>query len=446
MSIFLFGFKSKEQTFFIKETSFAIGTGASDFAWSPDGSRIAVHYMMLRYVKLYSVPKGKELGRLSNLAGAHSGIEFSSNEDVVVALKDDALKAAFSVWNLMTGQSTPVVSTDPLANILERKVDDFSINRKKNLLGGIRIKKTGKGSTTRIVIYDTKTWHVLHEYEQNTTQFDISPDDTKIVTIAKNGTVNIIDLKTGKIILEFKVNENRVKEVRWSMDGKRVATIIASTNGYGFKDSTDKPGELTDKDVLQLWNAETGKRITAPSIDLGSGMISFDFSPNGKWLVTVSADRTCRLWDAYNLEHLGIIAKVSPFAKVRFSDDSSRIAILKADNDDVAIFGNKNVPLVGSKEELKIIPKHKDESPEGIEKTDTALQELSQWEQGENKKLIETAKSLNKVKSMEEVSNWYKKEMENLNETEKDPKKFLEKSAKLQQHYQIKLQKLQEQK
>jgi hypothetical protein len=36
--------------------------------------------------------------------------------------------------------------------------------------------------------------------------------------------------------------------------------------------------------------------------------------------------------------------------------------------------------------------------------------------------------------------------MENLNETEKDPKKFLEKSAKLQQLYQIKLQKLQEQK
>ena len=68
----------------------------------------------------------------------------------------------------------------------------------------------------------------------------------------------------------------------FSLDGKRVVTA-----------SADK--------TARLWNAETGTEIAVLKAHEGT-VWSVAFSPDGKRVVTASADETARLWDVSRSE------------------------------------------------------------------------------------------------------------------------------------------------
>src|SRR5947199_4220817 len=80
-------------------------------------------------------------------------------------------------------------------------------------------------------------------------------------------------------------HENVVYSAQFSLDGQRIVTA-----------SADK--------TARLWDAASGKPIG--ELMKHEGMVfSAQFSPDGQRVVTASADKTARLWDAGSGTRLG---------------------------------------------------------------------------------------------------------------------------------------------
>ena len=77
-----------------------------------------------------------------------------------------------------------------------------------------------------------------------------------------------------------------VSSAAFSPDGKRIVTA-----------SADK--------TARLWDAETGKPIGEPLTGHKDAVLSAAFSPDGKRIVTASDDKTARLWDAETGKPIG---------------------------------------------------------------------------------------------------------------------------------------------
>jgi tetratricopeptide (TPR) repeat protein len=80
-----------------------------------------------------------------------------------------------------------------------------------------------------------------------------------------------------------------------------------------------------------VWDAQTGQALTEP-LKHGSSVYSAQFSPDGKWVVTASADSTARVWDAQTgqpltepLKHAGWVNSA------RFSPDGKRLVTASSD-------------------------------------------------------------------------------------------------------------------
>jgi WD40 repeat protein len=91
-------------------------------------------------------------------------------------------------------------------------------------------------------------------------------------------------------------------------DGKRIVTA-----------SADK--------TARLWHAETRKQIGEPLIGHADKVVSAAFSPDGKRIVTASWDKTARLWDADTSHPISepLEGHAGPVWSAAFSPDGRRI-------------------------------------------------------------------------------------------------------------------------
>ena len=108
--------------------------------------------------------------------------------------------------------------------------------------------------------------------------------------------------------LLLKGHESTVNSAAFSPDGKRIVT--ASADG-----------------TARLWDAETGKPVGEPLTGHTGGVLSAAFSPDGKRIVTASADGTARLWDAETGKPVGepLTGHTGGVTSAAFSPDGKRI-------------------------------------------------------------------------------------------------------------------------
>ena len=74
-------------------------------------------------------------------------------------------------------------------------------------------------------------------------------------------------------------HKNSVTSVAFSPDGK-----------YIVSGSSDK--------TIRMWDAQTGKLVSDPFEGHTDQVTSVAFSPDGKYIVSGSSDKTIRMWDA----------------------------------------------------------------------------------------------------------------------------------------------------
>ncbi len=141
-----------------------------------------------------------------------------------------------------------------------------------------------------------------------------SPDDTRIVTGAKDSTAKVWDVATGKEVYTLP-HADFVDFVTYSPDGTHILTHAW--------DST-----------LKLWDARTGKEVfTLQNIGM-----PVSYSPDGQTLLVASrADNTAKLLDARTGKELASFGGVQFIQNANYAPNGQRLAI--GSNSEVTIWG-----------------------------------------------------------------------------------------------------------
>ena len=119
-----------------------------------------------------------------------------------------------------------------------------------------------------------------------------SPDNKTLVAAGQSGIVVFWDLATGKELRRLQGTIGRGRVLRFSADGKLLATA-----------STDWTGQT----LVRVWDASSGREIhPLPAHD--DHITCVAVSPDGSMIASGSADRTIRLWQAKTGKPLQVLA------------------------------------------------------------------------------------------------------------------------------------------
>jgi WD40 repeat protein/serine/threonine protein kinase len=114
----------------------------------------------------------------------------------------------------------------------------------------------------------------------------LSPDGKLALTGGDDNTARLWDVTTGGPVGNPMPHQDPVAAVAFSPDGKYFVT------GGG------KPGNPnSNKPEVRLWEVATSRPLDLPPIVHAGSVLAVAFSPDGKWVLTGSADATAQLWE-----------------------------------------------------------------------------------------------------------------------------------------------------
>ncbi len=123
------------------------------------------------------------------------------------------------------------------------------------------------------------------------------------------------------------VKGRRYLGMKWSPDGNK----IISVNDY------DSLGQIW------VWNTNTGERISVINIPENE-LYFYEWSPDGKFLATMTDERFCRIWDTETGNQIKEIILPDFFdcSYMKWSPDGSRLALpYKKDNGNIIIYNTQ---------------------------------------------------------------------------------------------------------
>ena len=386
-------------------TKFRIGKGTlEEMAYFPDGTRFAVASSI--GVRIYDSLTGKELNQLTDRESRTTGfrsIHFSPDGKTIAT---EGLNGTVLLWNVFTGQLLGAIAD---VEALDYDFDSICFSPNGDIVAAaVREEKDGRTDST-VQLWDVRTgkylrtltksnfqsfpstmifspdgktfaawifgnnasnwgraelgwWHVdtgkrirTFEVPTNATVYGLrfSPDGRTFVT-RSDRQVDLWDVSTGQhlktiIKLNKSASDNRIKEVRFSPDGKTLA----------IWNKVVHLGRYVER--VYLWDASTqsGKYLHKPARYLYDDFSSISFSPDGKFLAADSSSGTTRsytidasgkveekvneaaisvhLWDISTGKHLTSFFEVGGDAisaidpNVRFSPNGKVVAASGAD-------------------------------------------------------------------------------------------------------------------
>jgi WD40 repeat protein len=144
-------------------------------------------------------------------------------------------------------------------------------------------------SRTSIKIWDIETGRELKEIPKFVGDVAISPDAGFALVIGPDSAtaLSLLDLNTSKIIKKLKGHADS----GWR--GTLYSVDISPNGKYGISSSFDK--------TARIWDLETGqelRRLIGHEGSFREGMVNYaKFSPDGRYALSGGSDKTLRLWD-----------------------------------------------------------------------------------------------------------------------------------------------------
>jgi WD40 repeat protein len=181
-----------------------------------------------------------------------------------------------TIWDLTTGR---VLRTVPG---LAAGTNDVTISPDGKLLalsspgGAIRIWDIEKEAEVRAMQGIKAKYFSLH----------FSPDGTRLVSAAKfrpRGEVIVLDVATGRELLDVPFEDMQITSHHVSADGKRLA-VAGSVFRYGT-------GEV------RILDFASGQAVLPPLKGHTGSVMSVAFSPDGQRLATSGIDAVVKIWD-----------------------------------------------------------------------------------------------------------------------------------------------------
>ncbi len=311
-----------------------IGQGRGvDFAFSPDGNRIAVACSIIG-IWIHDAHTGSELALLTGHTDAVTSVAYSSDGKTLASGSYDHTVRlwdahTFEPQATLTGHTgdTKALAFSPDGTTLATGASRSSAIRRFNLLG--EEVKVQEEIDSSIRLWDVATGKLKLTLTGHTgwiTALTYSSDGTTLASASTDGTVHLWDGTTGKHKITLKEHKQNVNSVEFSPDSKRLASwgsdatvrlwdphtgkqiAIIDDNHYGAvafspDSSTLVSSQGRGNSTIRLWNAHTGEQKAKLEAQLGS-IFSVVFSPDGSKLVTTEdwQNKTIRSWDINSLE------------------------------------------------------------------------------------------------------------------------------------------------
>jgi WD40 repeat protein len=172
------------------------------------------------------------------------------------------------------------------------------------------------GADRRITLWDTRDGRRLHELKGHVgvvTSLRFSPDGKRLASSAHDSEVRVWDLEDLRKSLKLK-HLTASQCVDWSPDGRLLCA------------GTDAPEETESSHLAILWNAETGQEI-ARLKGHRAHLTLVRFSPDGKRLATGASDTQLHLWDVATRKVLGSMTTHWGVPDARFLPDGQTLAV-----------------------------------------------------------------------------------------------------------------------
>lgn len=248
-------------------------------ALSPD-NRTILAGCSDKTIRLIDAASGRELRRLVGHVNDVRAVAYSPDGSQALTgsewfspknTKDDVLR----LWDVGGGREL-------------RKFDghDGDIEGVAFLPGGRQAVSASSDKTLRL--WDLASGRQLRVFTDNVEGWlsvAVSPDGSRILSGGWNGTVRLWDTAAGRELRRFEGHISEVHGVAFSPDGLRA---VSGSGGYGR-------GQAPQNTTVRIWDIQRGQQLSC--LEGHTNRVwSVAFSPDGKYVLSGSRDRTVRLW------------------------------------------------------------------------------------------------------------------------------------------------------
>lgn len=312
-------------------------------AFSPDRRTLATGAED-RTAKLWDVSAVDRSNRRS-LGGEHSSVLSLGMAPDGKAVAVSGQSGLVELWEMTTGRHLRTL--DQKANVVAFGADSRTL-----------ITADGKGVVT-LNDLQRQSEAVVHRAAQAIWALDLCPGAGEVVVGGRQGSVNCIDIRTGRQIRTLKTPTDDASVLAFAPNGKWLAVLDRAGKGIlldyamsrtvvdlsrvGVKclsvcfssDSQAMAVGFSDGTV-ELWNTLGAKREWSASAHTGA-VFALTFSPDGRNLVTGSDDRKVRIWNVSIGREVGTLEghrdsviglRFTPDGSSLLSIDQSRLALL----------------------------------------------------------------------------------------------------------------------
>lgn len=125
-------------------------------------------------------------------------------------------------------------------------------------------------------------------------QLVFSPDSMTLATINETGQIGLWDIQRGQFQAQLKHDDKSFETSPQPLGEAQTGKVLVAFSPNGEMLATATPG-MGNQQTAYLWNRQTGKEI-GKLVGHESEIRSLQFSPDGTYIVTASAEGTVRLW------------------------------------------------------------------------------------------------------------------------------------------------------
>jgi WD40 repeat protein/uncharacterized caspase-like protein len=296
------------------------------FAFSPDGAK--VYALSDGRLKSFDVATGKKL-KTFDLELLHCIAVSPDGSKVAIGYSD------FDVISREPFKSRHFGSIEVFDTVKGKLIKKWEAHQasddeaKNGEVTGLAFSPDSKtlastGSDRKTKFWDTSSWLEVKtlEGDDDVNAVAFSPDGRTLATATGSSSVKGVesgiklwDARTGEEVADLSRGAGRVYGVAASGDGERIAYIKTDARHT----------------VVNVWDLAKGQKVH--TFDLPYLLLSVEFSPDGRRLLTAGRDGTARVWDAETGQSFQspIRAHGDTAFCATYSPDGKRIATASAD-------------------------------------------------------------------------------------------------------------------
>jgi WD40 repeat protein len=246
---------------------------ATQVAWAPDGTFLA---SAIGDVQIWNPSTGALVKRLfPNVSSTSTVNQIAWSPDghyLAGGFNSSDGTQGIAIWNVGTGELVKTLSAN-VGNLA------WSPN-------GQYLAMTGDGA--KVVIWNTSNWNRIQNIPLQAGPLAWSPDSTRLAVGTLSGSVKILAISTGKVVLTYQGQDQQGSQaLAWSSDGKRIVSasslsiqIWSATSGLKLFTYTGQTGN-------EQGNPSLGDLVWSPDGQYAASSTRFGPNPGGGGAVQV---------------------------------------------------------------------------------------------------------------------------------------------------------------